>query len=137
MDASSPALSASLPSFSSTPTWTANERKRAVLAYVFSALGGLVVYLSADRTERYARWNAMQALLLGCVAFALMVLLNIASIVLAFVGIRTLFSSTPYLALGHVVLLVLLPFSIVLAVRAHRGRPMRLPILGKQADRWS
>lgn len=95
------------------------NRTHAAVAYILTWLTGLIIFFVADKNDKYARWHAIQAIGLG-------IALVIVSIVLNFLPVP--FLSTIF----WVAALVLIIF---LAIKAHKGETIRLPLIADFADK--
>lgn len=99
-----------------TPT---GNRTYAAVAYVLTWLTGLIIFFMADKSDKYARWHAIQAIGLG--------------IALVVVGIVLQFLPIPFLdTLFWIAAIVLI---VILAVKAHKGESIRLPVIADVADK--
>lgn len=102
------------------------------LAYLFSWITGIIVYL-AKPEDKYARFHAMQSILLGVVLFVLIILFGV------FAGIISV------LTLGFGVVLIgilLLPVQLGLLLlwlflmwKAYSGEKYKLPVIGDYAEK--
>jgi len=95
----------------------------AAVAYILTWLTGLIIYLVADKNDKYARYHAVQAIVFGV---AVMVI----GFVLGFIPIIGWILSPIYW------LLVLIAI-IVFAVKAYKGEKFKLPIAGDIAEKNS
>jgi len=91
-----------------------------LLAYLLSIVGGIVFYLISK--DKYVRFHAMQAILLGA----------------AYIIVFVIFIIVPFLYwiswlawLGYVVL------SIVMMIKAYQGEKYKLPVIGDIAEKNS
>ncbi len=95
----------------------------AAVAYILTWLTGLIIYLVADKNDKYARYHAVQAIVFGV---AVMVI----GFVIGFIPIIGWILSPIYW------LLVLIAI-IVFAVKAYKGEKFKLPIAGDIAEKNS
>ncbi len=100
-----------------------NSKVLAAVAYILTWLTGLIIYLVADKNDKYARYHAVQAIVFGV---AVMVI----GFVLGFIPIIGWILSPIYW------LLVLIAI-IVFAVKAYKGEKFKLPIAGDIAEKNS
>ena len=106
------------------------------LAYIFGILSGILVFL-LKKEDKYAKFNAMQSILLGVVVFVLFIGLGIVSVV---AGVIPVIGWVVALVLGLVnLLLIPVVFLLVLFLmwKAYSGEKFKLPILGAQAEKMA
>ncbi|MBI2077965.1 MAG: DUF4870 domain-containing protein [Euryarchaeota archaeon] len=109
-----------------------DERTMACVAYILTWITGLIVLLTAQKTERFKRWHAIQAIALGIAVTVLVVAVQLVFAPLAGASAAMgVIASMMGLALsvGTIVLVVLC------AVKAYQGGFLRLPFLADVADR--
>lgn len=101
----------------------------AMLAYIFSLLGGIIFYV-IEKDNKFVRFAAMQSILLGVTFIALNFVVTILTAMLAFTtyGLGFLF-----LNLGWILWLLYVVVSIMLAVKAYQNSEWELPVIGKIA----
>ena len=112
-----------------------SSRIKAFLAYLFLALGGVIVLL-LSKNDRYAAFHARQSIALTIVAvLAPIIWAPIAYVIglIPFVG--PLLSSSSF-ALVIALFIVLIVVWIMGMVRALRGEVSPLPFVGGVATRW-
>jgi len=109
---------------------TGMESQIAVLiAYLFSWIGGLVIYL-IEKENKFVKYHAMQALVLGIFEVACIVVI---SVILGFI---------PYIGwflfswLGYVLAGVAWIFGIIAIIKAFKGETYRIPVISKLADKY-
>lgn len=109
---------------------TGMEPKIAVLiAYIFSLLGGLIIYFM-EKENKFVKWHAMQALILGIVQVASFVVISVLLGMIPFIG--WFFFSW----LGWVISVVAWVFGIVALIQAFGGKTFRIPWISKLADKY-
>lgn len=109
---------------------TGMEPKIAVLlAYLFSWLGGLIIWL-IEKENRFVKWNALQALILGIVGFGSYIVLSLVLGWIPFIG-WFLFSW-----LGYVIWLVTWIFGIVALIMGFQGNTYKIPWISKLTDKY-
>jgi len=97
-----------------------------LLAYLFSWLGGLIIWL-LEKENRFVKWNALQALILGVVEVAaITVILGL----IPYIG-WFFFSWLGYLIAGACWIL-----AIVAIVMGFSGKSFKIPGISKLADKW-
>ncbi len=113
---------------------TGMEAKVAVLlAYLFSWLGGLIIWL-LEKENKFVKWNALQALILGICEFAVwLVFFWILSPIFAlfFWPITILFS-----VLGWLLTVVFFVFAIICIIKGFQGKTFRIPGIAKLTDKY-
>lgn len=121
----------------------ADERPLAALAYLFTWLTGAVVFLVAKKDQRYLRWNALQAIGLGVAGVILGFLGSILSAIV-FAGQYLDGRGPPFFLawgglglFGALVAVLTLVLIVLGAIRAYQGKPLRLPLLSRLADRYA
>ena len=123
------------------PPAPSGDRTLAAVAYILTWVTGLIVFFVAKKEDKYARFNALQAIGLGIAAAIVSILLNILGAIGLFGGLAGGDGGLPFFfgagILGSVVGLAVLVLVIVLAVRAYQGRPIRLPVIADTADRYA
>lgn len=113
-----------------------NQKTLAAVAYILTWLTGLIIFFVAKKEQKYARWNAVQAIGLGVVAVVLAIVLNILGTMAAFggagmAGFGLVGLLSGLLWLGMIVLI------IILAIKAYQATPVRLPVLADLADKYA
>jgi len=105
---------------SSSSTSGIDPKLAALLAYLFSTVGGIVFYLISK--DKFVRFHAMQSLLLG-----------IAYFVLYFI-----FLAIPFFYwISWLLWLAFLAISITMMVKAYGGEKPKLPVIGNIAEKNS
>jgi uncharacterized membrane protein len=101
----------------------------AMLAYVFSLLGGIIFYV-IEKDNKFVRFAAMQSILLSVTFIAFNFVVTILTTMLAFTtfGLGILF-----LNLSWILWLAYMVLSIMLAVKAYQNQEWELPVVGKIA----
>lgn len=102
----------------------------ALLAYLFGWVGGLVFFL-IEKDNAYVRFHAMQSILLTGLLVALFIVIQIFTIILAFV-------SSALALIGTLLWLVIglggLGIWILMMVKAYQGEAYKLPFIGDIAE---
>ena len=102
-----------------------------LLAYLFSWLGGLIIWLM-EKENKFVKWNALQALILGVIEMiALILFVWILGIPLSFFGVGIVF-----IAIGWIIIIAGYVFAIVCIVMGFQGKTYRIPGISKLADKW-
>lgn len=103
-----------------------------LLAYLFTWLGGLIIYLT--QKDREVRFHGAQAILFGIAWFGLMIVWFILTFVLSLVSgiLGTIFS-----ILGWVVGIGFMVFWIILMIKGFGQEHYKLPVLGDMAEKWA
>ncbi|MCG2790639.1 MAG: DUF4870 domain-containing protein [Actinomycetia bacterium] len=109
---------------------TGMEPKIAVLlAYLFSWLGGLIILL-IEKENRFVKWNALQALILGIVQVACIFVISFILGLIPYIG--WFFFSW----LGWVLAGVAWIFAIIAIVMGFQGKTFRIPGVSSLADKY-
>jgi len=107
---------------------TGMEPKIAVLlAYLFSWLGGLIIWL-IEKENKFVKWNALQALILGIVE-AIIVILMIIFGWIPFIGWL-------FVVIGWLALVAILVAVIIAIVKAFSGETFRIPGISSLTDKY-
>ncbi len=109
-----------------------------LLAYIPVCLVGLIVsiiILVTDKTNKVARFNAFQSILVHAVFIVLYVVVMIFGVMSAAANSTMLGLLTMLLYVGWIV--GLLGICIFLMVKAYSGSIFKLPVIGDMADKWS
>ena len=109
---------------------TGMEPKVAVLlAYLFSWLGGLIIYL-IEKENKFVKWNALQALILGIIEVACIVVVSVILGLIPYIG--WFFFSW----LGYVLAGVAWILAIIAIIMAFSGKTFRIPGISKLTDKY-
>lgn len=103
------------------------------LAYFLTVLTGIIFYI-IEKENKFVRFHAMQAILVGAAGIALGIAISILSIVLAFIpfiGWIIIMVLNFGLMLGGLVLWIFLMF------KAFKGEKFKLPVIGDLAEKNS
>lgn len=100
-----------------------------LLAYLFSFIGGLVFFLM-EKENKFVKWNALQALILGIIEVVCIVVITFILGLIPFVGL--FFFSW----LGVVLAGVCWIFGIIAIVNSFSGKSFRIPGVCKLADKY-
>jgi uncharacterized membrane protein len=100
-----------------------------LLAYLFSWLGGLIIWL-LEKENRFVKWNALQALILGVVEVAAIIVVSVILGLIPYIG-WFFFSWLGYLIAGACWIL-----AIVAIVMGFSGKSFKIPGISKLADKW-
>ncbi|MBI4020827.1 MAG: DUF4870 domain-containing protein [Candidatus Aenigmarchaeota archaeon] len=118
----------------------------AFVGYFFGLLGGIVVYLVAEKKDRFTRFHAMQS-----------ILFNLAALAVAIVLMATMFASmfplmiaggTPatwfampafmgLMAVWMVYAVVAFIIWLILLIKVYGGETYKLPVIGQWAEDWT
>ena len=100
-----------------------------LLAYLFSWLGGLIFFL-IEKENRFVKWNALQALILGAIGFLSMIVFSVILIWIPIIG--PLFFSW----LGWLIWGVAWVLAIICIVMGFQGKSFRIPGVCKLTDKY-
>ena len=97
-----------------------------------------IIVLVTDKTNKLPRFHAMQSILLGVAYLVMVIPIYIVSFGLAMTGssILSLLAMLLWLAV-FVVLLGVLVFWVIAAIKAFNGEIYKIPVIGNFADKWS
>jgi len=93
-----------------------------LLAYIFSWLGGLIIYL-LEKENKFVKFHALQALIIGILEVACIIVISVILGFIPYIG-PLLFSWLGYLATG-----VCWVFAIIALVKAFNGERYYIPFL--------
>lgn len=102
----------------------------ALLAYVATCLSGLVFYM-LEKENRFVRFHAMQAIMLGGAAIVLMIILGTVWTIAAYIS--WILGSLVGLVCALIWLVVLVAW-VMCMVKAYQGQQFKLPIIGDIAE---
>jgi len=109
---------------------TGMEPKIAVLlAYLFSFIGGLVIWL-IEKENKFVKWNALQAMILGIVELGSVILFSAILGWIPYIG-WFFFSWLGWLIWG-----VAWVLGIVAIIMAFQGKTFRIPGIAKLTDKY-
>ncbi|GAG60353.1 unnamed protein product, partial [marine sediment metagenome] len=98
-----------------------------LLAYLFSWLGGLIIWL-IEKENKFVKWNALQALILGIIE-AIIVILMIIFGWIPFIGWL-------FVVIGWLALVAILVAVIIAIVKAFSGETFRIPGISSLTDKY-
>ena len=92
-----------------------------------------IIVLITDKTNKLARFHAMQSLLLTAALFVIGIVLGL------FLGISAAVTESVGISFGFngLISLVMVVLSIFMAIKAYQGNMLKLPVIGDLADNWS
>ena len=100
-----------------------------LLSYLFSWLGGLIFFLM-EKENKFVKWNALQALILGIIEVACIVVI---SLILGWIPYIGWFF---FLWFGYVLAGVCWIFGIIALIKGFSGKTFRIPVVCKLADKY-
>lgn len=100
-----------------------------LLSYLFSWLGGLIFFLM-EKENKFVKWNALQALILGIIEVACIVVVSIMLGLIPYIG--WFFFSW----LGYVLAGVCWIFAVIAIIMGFSGKSFRIPGVCKLADKY-
>ncbi len=103
------------------------------LAYFLSIITGIVVFVM-KKDDSYAKFHAMQSILVGIVVIVLSIVVFIVQIILAIIPILGWILS---ILIGLVFYLGAFLLWLFLMWKAYSGEKFKLPIIGDQAEKMS
>lgn len=108
----------------------ANGDWKAAVAYILTWITGLIIFLIADKNDRFVRFHAMQAIILGIALFVLWAVLQLFAILPDPIG--AIFGIAQ--SLLALVALILIVIGIVTGAT---GRRWKMPLLGNYAEKYA
>lgn len=100
-----------------------------LLSYLFSWLGGLIFFLM-EKENKFVKWNALQALILGIIEVACIVVVSMILGLIPYIG--WFFFSW----LGYVLAGVCWILAIIAIIMGFQGKSFRIPGVCKLADKY-
>jgi len=100
-----------------------------LLAYLFSWLGGLIIWLM-EKENRFVKWNALQALILGIIEVAAIVVVSVILGLIPYIG-WFFFSWLGYVIAGAAWVL-----AIIAIIMGFSGKTFRIPGIAKLTDKY-
>lgn len=100
-----------------------------LLAYLFGWLGGLIIWLM-EKENRFVKWNALQALILGIVEVVCVLVISFILGLIPYIG--WFFFSW----LGWVLAGVCWIFAIIAIVMGFQGKTFRIPGISGLTDKY-
>jgi len=100
-----------------------------LLSYLFSWLGGLIFFLM-EKENKFVKWNALQALILGIIEVACIVVVSIMLGLIPYIG-WFFFSWLGYVLAGACWIL-----AIIAIIMGFSGKSFRIPLISKLADKY-
>lgn len=100
-----------------------------LIAYLFSWLGGLIIWLM-EKENRFVKWNALQALILGAIGFLSMIVFSVILIWIPIIG-PVFFSWLGWLIWG-----VAWVLAIICIVMGFQGKTFRIPGISNLVDKY-
>ena len=99
-----------------------------LLAYLFGWIGGLVIWL-LEKENKFVKWNALQALILGIVEVGGIIIFTAILGWIPFIGFL-------FLALGWLIWSAGWILGIVAIVMAFQGKTFRIPGIASLTDKY-
>ena len=100
-----------------------------LLAYLFSWLGGLIIWL-LEKENKFVKWNALQALILGIIEVASIIVISILLGLIPYIG-WFFFSWLGWLIAGAAWVL-----AVVAIIMSFNGKTFRIPVIAGMVDKW-
>jgi len=105
-----------------------------LLAYLFSWLGGLIIWLM-EKENKFVKWNALQAMILGIFEFVIIIvffaIFNSIFIATFLFGVAAAFS-----AIGGILIAAAYILAIIAIIMGFQGKSFRIPLISKLADKY-
>jgi uncharacterized membrane protein len=106
------------------------------LAYLLSVVTGIVVLLM-KKEDAYAKFHAMQSILVFVVVFIVYVILTIAAVILSYIPIIGQILGLLVVLLQGLISLVMLILWLLLMWKAYSGVKWKLPVVGDKAEKMA
>jgi len=100
-----------------------------LLAYLFSWLGGLIIWIM-EKENKFVKWNALQALILGAIGFVSMMVF---SVILGWIPYIGWFFFSWF---GWVIWGISWVLAIICIIMGFSGKTFRIPGIAKLTDKW-
>jgi uncharacterized membrane protein len=100
-----------------------------LLSYLFSWLGGLIFFIM-EKENKFVKWNALQALILGIIEVACIVVISLILGWIPFIGWFF------FRWFGYVLAGVCWIFGIIALINGFSGKSFRIPGVCKLADKY-
>ena len=100
-----------------------------LLAYLFSWPGGLIIWL-LEKENRFVKWNALQALILGIIQMVSIVVISVILGMIPYIG-WFFFSWLGYVIAGAAWVL-----AIIAIIMGFSGKTFRIPFISKLTDKY-
>jgi len=100
-----------------------------LLAYLFSWLGGLIIWL-LEKENKFVKWNALQALILGIVQMVAIIIISV------FLGMIPYIGWFFFSWLGYVLAGLCWVLAIICIIMGFQGKSFRIPGISKLADKY-
>lgn len=109
----------------------------AVLAYLFGIIGGIVIYLVADKRDRLLRFHALQSILFNIAAGIIWAILFALTVPFHLISQGAWFAvAGAGIVLGAYGVILFIVW-IILMVKAYENKKWKLPLIGEWAEDWS
>ena len=108
----------------------------AVFAYFFGIMGGVIVYLTVRKKEKFLRFHAAQSILFNIFACLLWIVIAILMLPPNLAGSAWVFFPAQSLV-AAVYSTIMFVIWIVLIVQAYHNRKYKLPAIGDWAEQWT
>jgi len=108
---------------------TSSNKATIILSYIWSFIGGLIVFL-LEKRNRFTKWHALQGLILGVFETVCIILFSY------------ILRSVPYIGwyffswFGYVLASIGWIFGIVAIIKGCKGRTFRIPGVSLLTDKW-
>lgn len=106
------------------------------LAYVFSFITGIIVFLM-KKDDPYAKFHAMQSIIVGVCVFVLYIVLGILMVILGFIPIINILAAIIGIVVFPLLGLCFFILWLLLIWKAYSGEKFKLPIVGAQAEKMA
>lgn len=110
----------------------------AAVAYLLGLITGVIVYLVCDKNDKYVRFHAMQAILVGivlCIVGFIAVCIDVLSFVILGAITGPLVCLCAIVFWGGTAVIILAP-TVFLMYQAYIGNKFKVPVLGDFAEKY-
>jgi len=114
-----------------------------LLAYIFSVLGGLIIFL-IEKENKFVKFHALQALILGIVEWIIMIVFVIilGSTIPGVLFVSGAFAASAvmaglFMAIGWIAVAICYVFAIIAIIKSFNGERYYIPFLRKLVDKFN
>ena len=109
------------------------DNTKAMVAYILTWLTGLIIFLIADKNDKYTRYHAIQAIGFGIAVIIVFVALSILSAIFTATGTPGVGLTLSLVQLAAWVLVIIA--IVMMCIKAYKGEKFKLPVIGDMAEK--